>query len=114
MSAGACRIDHAWVPLSDGTRLAARIWLPADAQAQPAPAVLEYIPYRKNDGTAVADEGRHGWVARRGYSAVRVDIRGSGDSDGILPDAYLRQEQDDAAPGVAVCAAPPGCRRGVG
>ena len=48
-------IEHAWIPLRDGARLAARIWLPIDAEADPVPAVLEYIPYRKNDGTIISD-----------------------------------------------------------
>jgi uncharacterized protein len=45
-------IEHTWIVLSDGCKLAARIWLPDDAEAQPVPAILEYLPYRKNDGTA--------------------------------------------------------------
>jgi uncharacterized protein len=114
VTAGPRRIDHIWVPLSDGTRLAARIWLPADAEERPVPAVLEYIPYRKNDGTAVGDEGRHGWFARHGYAGVRVDIRGSGDSGGILLDEYLKQEQDDAVEVIAWIAAQPWCTGAVG
>ena len=42
-------IEHCWIPMPDGTRLAARIWLPGDAESAPVPAVLEYIPYRKRD-----------------------------------------------------------------
>ncbi|MGH3102051.1 MAG: CocE/NonD family hydrolase, partial [Thermoleophilia bacterium] len=38
------RIDHTWIPMSDGTRLAARIWLPEDAERDPVPAILEYLP----------------------------------------------------------------------
>lgn len=88
-------IEHTWIPLADGTRLAARIWLPLEADTQPFPALLEYIPYRKNDGTAVRDAIRHPYLAGHGYACVRVDIRGSGESDGILFDEYLEQEQDD-------------------
>lgn len=46
-------IEHVWIPLADGTRLAARIWMPdvAETDASPVPAILEYIPYRKRDGT---------------------------------------------------------------
>ena len=77
-------------------RLAARIWLPQDAEQHPVPAILEYIPYRKNDFTALRDSIRHPYFAGHGYACIRVDIRGSGDSDGILYDEYLRQEQDDA------------------
>jgi putative CocE/NonD family hydrolase len=86
-------IEHLWVPLSDGTRLAARLWLP---DVQPAPAILEYIPYRKRDGTRGRDEPMHGYFAAQGYAAIRVDMRGSGESDGLLDDEYIKLEQDDA------------------
>jgi putative CocE/NonD family hydrolase len=100
-------ITHCWIPLSDGTRLAARIWLPEDAESQPVPALLEYIPYRKNDFTALRDSIRHPYFAGHGYASVRVDMRGSGDSDGILYDEYLKQEQDDALEVIAWLAAQP-------
>ena len=45
-------IEHTLIPLKDGTMLAARIWLPADAEQNPVPAILEYLPYRKRDGAA--------------------------------------------------------------
>lgn len=88
-------LRHIWIPLKDGTRLAARVWLPADAEG-PVPAVLEYIPYRKNDGTAPRDATLHGQFAQAGYAAVRVDCRGSGDSDGVMVDEYHQTELDDA------------------
>jgi predicted acyl esterase len=37
-------IENVFIPLSDGGRVAARIWLPEDAESSPVPAVLEYIP----------------------------------------------------------------------
>lgn len=89
-------IKHVWIPMSDGARLAATIWLPKDAEETPVPAILEYLPYRKNDFTAIRDSIRHPYFAGHGYASIRVDIRGSGDSDGFLPDEYLKQEQDDA------------------
>src|SRR5699024_8359040 len=82
--------------MSDGAKLAATIWLPEDAEENPVPAILEYIPYRKDDFTAIRDSIRHPYFAGHGYASIRVDIRGSGNSDGILPDEYLKQEQDDA------------------
>ncbi|WP_200416012.1 CocE/NonD family hydrolase [Virgibacillus salexigens] len=90
------KVDHIWIPMSDGKKLAATIWLPVDAEENPVPAILEYIPYRKNDFTAIRDSIRHPYFAGHGYASIRVDIRGSGDSDGILLDEYLKQEQDDA------------------
>jgi uncharacterized protein len=89
-------IEHAWIPLSDGCKLAARIWLPQDAEHDPVPALLEYIPYRKGDWTAIGDSARHAYLAGHGYACIRVDIRGSGDSEGILRGKYLPQEQEDA------------------
>jgi putative CocE/NonD family hydrolase len=107
-------IENTWIPMSDGARLAARLWLPADAHEQPVPAILEYIPYRKNDFTALRDSLRHPYFAGHGYACVRVDMRGSGDSDSILYDEYLPQEQDDALEVLAWIAAQPWCTGAVG
>jgi predicted acyl esterase len=79
-------IDHAWIALPDGCRLAARIWLPADADAAPVPAVLDAVPYRKGDGTAARDATRYPYIAGHGYACVRLDLRGSGDSEGLIAD----------------------------
>lgn len=81
--------------MRDGAKLAATIWLPVDANESPVPAILEYLPYRKDDFTAIRDSARHPYFAGHGYASIRVDIRGSGNSDGFLPDEYLKQEQDD-------------------
>jgi len=107
-------IEHTWIPLSDGTRLAARIWLPVDAGDNPVPAILEYIPYRKNDFTARRDAVQHPYFAGHGYACVRVDLRGSGDSGGILVDEYLKQEQDDALEVIGWIADQPWCTGAVG
>ena len=89
-------IENTWIPLSDGCRLAARIWMPEDAEKIPVPAILEYLPYRKRDGTAERDATTHPYMAARGYACIRVDMRGNGESDGLMEDEYLAQEQDDA------------------
>lgn len=102
-------IEHCWIPLSDGVRLSARIWLPTDAEIDPVPAILEYVPYNKDDGTAAGDAARHPYLAAQGYASVRVDIRGTGDSDGVLLDEYLTSEQDDALEVLAWLAAQPWC-----
>ncbi len=92
--------------------MAARVWLPEGGR--PAPAVLEYIPYRQGDGTALGDSLRHPYFAANGYASVRVDLRGSGDSEGLLRGEYLRQEQDDALEVIAWIAAQPWCTGAVG
>lgn len=107
-------IEHALIPLKDGTRLAARLWLPADAEHDPVPALLEYLPYRKRDGTVERDSLTHPYLAGHGYAAVRVDIRGSGDSGGVLSDEYSQQELDDGIEVIAWLAAQPWCSGAVG
>jgi predicted acyl esterase len=107
-------IEHTLIPLKDGTNLAARIWLPDDAERDPVPAILEYLPYRKRDGTYERDALTHPYLAGHGYAGVRVDIRGSGESDGLLSDEYAKQEQDDALEIIAWLAAQPWCNGAVG
>ena len=87
--------ESVWIPLADGCRLAARIWFP-DTSALPAPAVLEYLPYRRRDRHRGDDALLHPGLALRGFVSVRVDMRGSGDSDGLLLDEYTAQEAEDA------------------
>jgi len=107
-------IETCWIPLGDGTRLAARIWLPVDAEARPVPAILEYLPYRRRDGTVLRDAQTHPYFAGHGYAAVRVDIRGTGDSEGFIKDEYLPQEQLDALEVIAWLARQPWCNGNVG
>ncbi|GIS36909.1 MAG: hypothetical protein Ct9H90mP8_3290 [Pseudomonadota bacterium] len=83
--------------MTDGCRLSARIWLPEDSQENPF--FLRFwntFPYRKNDGTALRDSLIHPYFAGHGYAAVRVDLRGSGDSGGnFLEGEYLQQELEE-------------------
>ena len=108
------QIENCWIPLPDGCRLAARIWMPEDATTVPVPAIFEFIPYRKRDHTRNRDEPIHHYFAGHGYAAVRVDLRGSGDSDGLLGDEYTEQELTDAEQAIAWLAAQPWCDGNVG
>jgi len=113
----ACRVrevPHLWIPLPDGTRLAARLWLPDDAEQHPVPALLEYLPYRKRDGTAERDSLTHPWLAAHGYASIRVDIRGSGESEGVLSDEYSQTELDDGVAVIDWLARQPWCSGSVG
>ena len=84
--------EHLWISMTDGTRLAARLWKPVGAHDEPVPGIVEMIPYRKRDLTAVRDSIHHPYMAGHGYACLRVDLRGSGDSEGVLTDEYLEQE----------------------
>ncbi len=107
-------VEHTWITMSDGCRLAAKLWIPEDAADHPAPAILEYIPYRKNDYTAVHDQSMHAYFAGHGYVSARIDIRGSGDSDGVLSDEYLPLEQADGVEVIRWLAAQEYCSGKVG
>jgi putative CocE/NonD family hydrolase len=107
-------VAHFWIPMSDGVKLAARMFIPTDAEKNPVPALLEYLPYRKNDGTHVRDALTHPYLAGHGYASVRVDMRGSGDSEGLMLDEYAKQEQDDAIEVIAWLAKQKWCSGKVG
>jgi putative CocE/NonD family hydrolase len=94
-------IDNEWIVLKDGTRLSARLWLPATARQTPIPVVWEYIPYRKRDFTRPYDDLWGHELAQYGIAYARVDARGSGDSEGILVDEYLDQELNDGVEVIA-------------
>src|SRR5690625_1332159 len=101
--------EHLWIEMSDGTRLAAGMWKPASADREPVPGVVEMIPYRKRDLTAIRDSIHHPYMAGHGYASLRVDLRGSGDSEGVLTDEYLEQELCDAEEVLAWLAEQPWC-----
>ena len=102
------------ITLSDGCRLSARVWRPKDAEDTPVPVILEYLPYRKRDGTCARDALTHPWFAERGYACVRVDMRGNGDSYGLMEDEYTPQELSDAIEVIDWLAAQPWCSGTVG
>ena len=77
-------IENVFIPMPDGHRLAARMWIPENAEADKVPAIFEYMPYRKRDQSRARDEAIHHYLAGHGYACFRIDTRGSGDSDGLL------------------------------
>ncbi len=107
-------LEHVWIPMPDGCRLSARIWLPDDADRSPVPAIIESIPYRKRDWTRSRDEPMHRYFAGHGYAAVRIDLRGSGESEGLLGDEYLDREQEDCVEAIRWIASQPWCTGAVG
>lgn len=107
-------IENEWIALADGTRLAARIWMPDAATAEPVPAVFEFLPYRKRDGTSPRDESTYPVFAAAGIAGVRVDIRGSGESDGVIDGEYTELELANACELIAWIAAQPWSNGAVG
>lgn len=91
-------IENLFIPMPDGVLLAAKVWRPVGLRA---PVVLEYLPYRKRDGTRARDQGMHGYLAARGYACVRLDSRGMGDSEGVLHGEYTQAELDDGVAAIS-------------
>ncbi len=107
-------IDNDWIELPDGVRLAIRLWLPEDAETRPVSAILDSVPYRKSDGTAIGDAAWGTYFAARGFAFARIDLRGSGDSAGIMEDEYTEQEQRDVERVIAWLSERPWCSGAVG
>jgi uncharacterized protein len=101
--------DHVRVQASDGVRLSLRIWRPVSSDDNPVPAVLEAIPYRKRDLMAARDAVHHPYLAGHGYACVRMDLRGTGDSEGVLDDEYTDREHLDIEDVLAWLADQPWC-----
>ena len=102
---------RAWIPLADGTRLAARLWLPDE---RPAAALLEALPYRMDDLTSSYSSEYERLCLEGGLAVARVDLRGTGSSEGVAVDEYPPQEQADLADVIAWLAAQDWCNGQVG
>ena len=89
-------ITEAWIPLDDGVRLAADIYWPAGAnRSDKFPVLLEYLPYRKTESRA-RNYSTYSYFLDHGYIVARVDIRGTGNSEGVtIPYEYSDIELDD-------------------
>src|SRR6056297_1618612 len=107
-------LHHVEIPMPDGCRLAARIWRPEGALDAPIPAILEYLPYRKNDLTLERDMTMQPYLAAHGYAVVRLDLRGAGDSEGLMEDEYLPQELQDGVDAIEWIAGQDWCDGNVG
>jgi putative CocE/NonD family hydrolase len=107
-------IENAWIPLKDGTRLGVRLWIPEGAEQRPVPVVWEYLPYRKRDGVRQRDDATALNLAPYGIAFARVDIRGTGDSDGVITDEYSTAELNDGVECVAWLAQQPWSNGSIG
>jgi putative CocE/NonD family hydrolase len=110
------RLVRTSIPMPDGVQLAATLYMPARLKpGERLPALLEYLPYRKDDDMATSDYGHHVYFARHGYVGVRVDIRGFGNSGGTPPDReYSATEQADGEQIIAWLSHQPWCNGNVG
>ena len=92
------REERAVIPMRDGVRLAARLWLP---ERQPAAVLLEALPYRMDDLTSSYASEYERLCEEGGFAVARVDVRGTGSSDGIAEDEYTPDEHADLVETIA-------------
>jgi predicted acyl esterase len=101
-----------FVPMADGTRIALTLYLPEGEG--PFPAVVESLPYRKDDDCFKRDWETYSSLASAGIAGVRIDIRGTGASEGVIEDEYSAQEMADATEIIAWVADRKWCNANVG
>ncbi len=98
--------------MRDKVRLSARMWIPEGRTA--SPAVLECIPYRKRDLYRPYDDIWGQALASAGIAFVRIDVRGSGESEGTITDEYSENELQDCVESIAWIARQAWCTGAVG
>lgn len=100
------RIERDWMTMSDGVRLSVTHYRPPGKG--PYPVIVEMLPYRKDDMFLARDYPIHTYFADHGIATVKVDIRGTGSSEGCLPPGeYSPEEIDDACEVIRQAAALP-------
>lgn len=105
-------VEHQPIPMRDGVKLSARMWLPETTTR--APAVLECVPYRKRDLYRPYDDLWGPQLAAAGIAFVRLDVRGSGESEGAISDEYSEAELSDCETVIAWLAQQEWCNGAVG
>lgn len=84
--------------MKDGVRLSATFFKPVPrSPSEKFPVLFEFLPYRKEDTFYLRDYPLYTYFARHGFIMAKVDIRGTGSSEGpVPPREYSEQELDDA------------------
>jgi len=103
------KIEHVWIPMKDGVRLAVDLYMPEERKPdEKFPAFFQYYPYRKDDGDIRDECAMNVYFAQRGYVGSCVDVRGTGQSEGHVPDReYSDQETSDGEEVIAWLARQP-------
>lgn len=110
------RIEDSWLTLEDGVRLAVTYYIPnATSDQARFPVLLEMLPYRKDDIAKAWAHPLYDYFARKGLALAKVDVRGTGSSEGVTPTReYSEQEIDDAVEAIALLSELPFANGNVG
>lgn len=87
--------DNIFITMADGVRLSARLYRPASSDTEPVPVLVEALPYRKDDVTLLYSSEYRRLRDEGGYAVLRIDVRGTGSSEGFAEDEYTKQELQD-------------------
>ncbi len=104
--------DDVFLPMRDGVRLAATVYRPPGEG--PWPCLVEALPYRKDDLTAHYRTEYQRFADEFGYAVCRLDVRGTGSSEGTAAGEYTSEELDDIVEVIAWLAAQPWSNGNVG
>jgi len=110
------RMEDGWLKMNDGVRLAVTFYKPVPRSAgERFPVLFEFLPYRKDDGGYIGVYSLYAYFVQRGYILARVDIRGTGASEGMFPlREYSERELDDAVDVIDQLSRMPGSNGNVG
>ncbi len=108
-------IEFLRLRMADGVHLAATLFLPESASpVHRVPAILEVLPYRKDDDRLGRDLDLQSFYARHDYAGLRVDVRGTGGSEGVPEDEYSVSEHEDTLLLIDWLSKQPWCNGNVG
>lgn len=96
--------------------LRAHYWYhaPAMRAGKRLPAIVDFNPYRRRDGMLYVDSMMYPWFSYNEYLCFRVDLHGSGDSDGVIADEYTDDELSTCVQVIEQIARLPFCDGNVG
>ncbi len=98
--------------MRDGVELSADLFYPDSDD--PAPVIIKYYPYRKDDLLRALTVERANYFAAHGYITALLDVRGTGASAGVCDRMLRLQEWEDGYDAVEWLAAQPWCTGSIG
>jgi uncharacterized protein len=84
-----------YVPVSDGTRLAVDVWLPAGVPTQRIGTVARLTRYHRSTVDSIDDPTEASDFLARGWALVKIDARGTGASFGSRTAELTKREIED-------------------
>jgi putative CocE/NonD family hydrolase len=105
-----------WFPGGRTLTMRAHYWYhaPSMRAGKRLPAIIDFNPYRRRDGMLYVDSMMYPWFSFNEYLCFRVDLHGSGDSEGTMSDEYTEEELSSCVQIIEQVAKLPFCDGNVG